>query len=119
LCVTAIRNGDFVKIPIIICIHKNKKKNFRILKNIRHEKKFEVFFDIYINTHTETEQYAVLQKFLLTCSLSELLAWNDFLESKSKLRELVARGLTEEDHVFFRTQFAKFDELENQLKIRQ
>ncbi len=86
---------------------------------MKENKKFEDFFKVYINTHTEIEQYEVLQKFLLTCSLPELLAWNDFLESKSKLKELVARGLTDEDHDFFKTQFAKFDELEGQLKMRQ
>lgn len=81
--------------------------------------KFEDFFQVYINTHSEMEQYTLLQKFLLTCSLPELLAWNDFLESKSKLKELVARGLTKDDHHFFKTQFAKFDDLELQIKTQQ
>jgi hypothetical protein len=86
---------------------------------MKKNKKFDDFFEIYINTHTEVEQYDVLQKFLLSCSFSELLAWNDYLESKSKLKELVAQGLTEEDHVFFKEQFAKIDGLEVQLKMRK
>ena len=61
----------------------------------------------------------MLGDFLLSCSLKELIAWNDYLDSKSNLKEIIARGLTAEDHVFFRAQFAKFDALEAQLKLRQ
>ena len=82
-------------------------------------KKFDDFFEIYINTHEENEQYAVLGDFLLTCSLKELIAWNDYLDSKSNLTEIIARGLTEEDHAFFKAQFAKFDALEAQLNLRR
>ena len=82
-------------------------------------KKFDDFLEIYMNTHEEDKQYAILGDFLLTCSLKELFAWNDFLESKSDFEALVARGLTEEDHAFFRAQFAKFDALEAQLNLRR
>ena len=46
---------------------------------MKKNKKFDDFFEIYINTDNEVEQYPILQKFLLSCTLPELLAWNDYL----------------------------------------
>ncbi len=82
-------------------------------------KKFDDFFVVYINTQIEAEQYSVLQNFMLSCTFKELLAWDEYLESKSNLKEIVARGLTKEDHTFFKEQFAKFDDLEAVLKARK
>ncbi len=82
-------------------------------------KKFDDFFEVYINTQIEAEQYSVLQNFMLSCTFKELLAWDEYLESKSNLKEIVARGLTKEDHTFFKEQFAKFDDLEAVLKARK
>ena len=82
-------------------------------------KKFDDFFEIYIKTQTEVEQYAVLKVFLLSCSLQELIAWNDYLDTKSQFNEIVARGLSDDDHTFFKEQFAKFDALETQLKMQK
>ena len=82
-------------------------------------KKFDDFFEVYINTQTEAEQYSVLQDFMLSCSFKELLAWDDYLENKSNFNEIVARGLTDEDRTFFKEQFAKFDDLEAVIKARK
>ena len=82
-------------------------------------KKFDDFFEIYMDLDNEAEQYVLLDEFLSDCSAAELFAWNDYIASKSNLEEIVARGLTEEDHAFFKAEFAKFDALEGQLKIRQ
>ena len=82
-------------------------------------KKFDDFFQIYINAETETKEYAVLEAFLLSCSLPELLAWNDYLESKSNLKELSNRGLTADDYQFFKNQFDQFEVLEKQVLKRQ
>ena len=82
-------------------------------------KKFDDFFEIYMSIDNEQEEDILLEKFLSSCSVAEQLEWNDYLESKSNLEEIVARGLTEEDHEFFKAQFAKFDALEGQLKMRQ
>ena len=82
-------------------------------------RKFDDFFQIYINAETETKEYAVLEAFLLSCSLPELLAWNDYLESKSNLKELSNRGLTADDYQFFKNQFDQFEVLEKQVLKRQ
>ena len=82
-------------------------------------KKFDDFFEVYINAKTEAEQYSVLKDFMLSCSFTELLAWNDYLESKSNLKAIVARGLTDEDRSFFKEQFDKFDDLAAQIKGRK
>jgi hypothetical protein len=49
-------------------------------------------------------EYALLKDFTLSLSLDELLAWNDFIGEKlSKgIRESIKKGLTEEDHVWFK-----------------
>ena len=56
---------------------------------------------------------------MLSCNFKELLAWDDYLESKSNLKEIVARGLTKDDHSFFKEQFARFDDLEAVIKARK
>ena len=75
-------------------------------------KKFDDFYEIYMDLDDEEEQDVLLDEFLSDCSASELMAWNDYITSKSNLEEIVARGLTEEDHAFFKAEFAKFDALE-------
>jgi hypothetical protein len=81
-------------------------------------KNFEAFYKKYTQARTEELQYALLKDFTLSLSLDELLAWNDFIGEKlSKgIKESIEKGLTEEDHVWFKQQFAKFDTLEATLK---
>ena len=81
-------------------------------------RKFEAFYKKYCEMETEAMQYALLKDFTLSLSLDELLTWNDFIGKKlSKgIKESIEKGLTEEDHVWFKQQFAKFDTLEATLK---
>jgi hypothetical protein len=82
------------------------------------EQKFEAFYNKHAKAETETVQYALLKDFTLSLSLDELLAWNEFIDSKwqKSINESIKKGLTEEDHVWFKQQFAKFDTLEAILK---
>lgn len=80
--------------------------------------KFETFYNTYIKAETEVAQYALLKDFTLSLSLDELLAWNSFVDSKwqKSINETLKKGLNEEDKVWFKHQFAKFDTLEASLK---
>jgi hypothetical protein len=81
-------------------------------------KKFEAFYKKYTQARTEELEYALLKDFTLSLSLEELLAWNEFVDSKwqKSINETIKKGLTDEDHVWFKNQFAKFDTLEASLK---
>lgn len=78
------------------------------------KQKFEVLYKEYSKLETEAMQYAWLKDFTLGCSLEELLAWNNFIGEKLKqgTNEAIANGLTEDDKLWFKEQFAKFDALE-------
>ena len=78
------------------------------------KQKFEVLYKEYCALETEAMQYAWLKDFTLGCSLEELLAWNDFIGEKLKrgTNEAIKNGLTEDDKLWFKQQFAKFDALE-------
>jgi hypothetical protein len=82
------------------------------------EQKFEAFYNKHAKAETEAVQYALLKDFTLSLSLDELLAWNEFVDSKwqKSINEVLKKGLTEEDKVWFKNQFAKFDILEATLK---
>ena len=75
---------------------------------------FEALYKEYCKLETEAMQYAWLKDFTLSCSLEELLAWNDFIGRKwdKDIEELLKKGLTEDDKLWFKQQFAKFDDLE-------
>jgi hypothetical protein len=77
------------------------------------KKRFEAFYKKYTQARTEQLQYALLKDFTLSLSLDELLAWNNFVDAKwqKSINESIKKGLTEEDHVWFKQQFAKFDTL--------
>ena len=83
-------------------------------------KQFEAFFTTF-SAATEAEQVSLMKHFMLTHSLDELLAWNQFLAAKSEksLQKIIARGLTDDDKAWFKTQYAPFDELEKQLNARK
>jgi hypothetical protein len=80
--------------------------------------KFEAFHKKYSEAKTEAMQYALLKDFTLSLPLHELLAWNDFVGEKlnKATNEAIKKGLNEEDHVWFKQQFAKFDALEAMIK---
>jgi hypothetical protein len=75
---------------------------------------FEVLYKKYTELETEAEQYAWLKDFTLSLPLSDLLAWNDFIGEKLDrgIDEAIKKGLTEDDKLWFKEQFAKFDALE-------
>ncbi len=88
--------------------------NYTMTEQYR-QQKFELFYKKYSATTDEAQQYAVLKDFTLGLSLDELLAWNNFIDEK--WQKLVDKSknshITDEDRVWFRQQFAKFDALEN------
>ncbi len=75
---------------------------------------FEVLYKEYSTLETEAMQYAWLKDFTLGCTLGELLAWNNFIGKKwdKAIDVTLKKGLTEEDKLWFKEQFAKFDALE-------
>jgi hypothetical protein len=81
-------------------------------------KKFEAFYKKYAQTETEVEQYELMKDFTLSLSLDELLVWNNFIDEKlqKSIQITLKKGLTEDDNVWFKQQFAKFDALETILK---
>ena len=78
------------------------------------KQKFEVLYKEYCELETETAQYAWLKDFTLSLPLSDLLAWNNFIGEKLRkgTDEAIKDGLTEDDKLWFKQQFAKFDDLE-------
>ena len=75
---------------------------------------FEVLYKEYCTLETEALQYAWLKDFTLSLPLHDLLAWNNFIGKKwdKDIEELLKKGLTEDDKLWFKQQFAKFDALE-------
>jgi hypothetical protein len=45
--------------------------------------KFETYWNQFIATESEQEQWDMTKAFLLSCSLPELMEWNNFLSKKS------------------------------------
>lgn len=82
------------------------------------KQEFEAFYKKYAKAETEAEQYALLKDFTLSLSLDELLAWNDFVDAKwqKSIDATLKKGLTEDDKLWFKQQFAKFDALEAIIK---
>ena len=82
------------------------------------KQKFEALYKEYCALETEAAQYAWLKDFTLSLPLHDLLAWNDFIGEKLKrgTNEAIKNGLTEDDKLWFKEQFAKFDALEAIIK---
>ena len=82
------------------------------------KQEFEAFYKKYAQAETETAQYALLKDFTLSLTLDELLAWNDFVDAKwqKAIDVTLKKGLTEDDKLWFKQQFAKFDALEAIIK---
>ncbi len=84
-------------------------------------KKFELFWQKYQQEDSNENRIAMMREFMLGSTFDDLLSWNNYLSemSQKSLQKIVAQGLTEEDRSFFKEQFAKFDDLEVQLKARK
>jgi hypothetical protein len=84
-------------------------------------KKFESLWKVYRETKSAEDRLSIMKDFMLNSNLEELMAWNNYLGDmlEKSLKELVAKGLTDEDRAFFEEQFAKFDGLEAELKVRK
>ncbi len=84
-------------------------------------KKFELFWNAYLNAASPEIRLAMMREFMMASNFEELMAWNEYLDemSKESLKKIAAKGLTDEDRAFFKEQFAKFDDLEAQLKLRK
>ena len=84
-------------------------------------KKFELFWKTYQEADSEKSKLEMMREFMLNSSFEELIAWNDFLSemSHNSLQKIISQGLTNEDREFFKEQYAKFDALEDQIKVRK
>ncbi len=82
-------------------------------------KKFDKIWKKFSEAQTEEEQYAIMKEFMFGATLDELLEWNYYLGGKSlkTWAEHRKTGLSEEDKAFYKEQFAKFDDLEAELKL--
>lgn len=84
-------------------------------------KKFKSLWEAYQKADSDECRLEMMREFMMGSSFDELMAWNEYLgEMQQKaLKELVAKGLTDEDRAFFKEQFAKFDGLEAEVKARK
>jgi hypothetical protein len=76
-------------------------------------KKFDDFYKIYIAAKSEAEEYALLNNFMMSCSIEELMAWNQYLTDKSA--QFWAKNsqtkLKESEHQALAAHFEKIDAL--------
>ena len=84
-------------------------------------KKFELLWAKYQETESAEIRLTMMREFMMDSSFEELIAWNDYLAemSQKSLKKIVADGLSDEDRTFFKEQFAKFNDLEAQIKARK
>ena len=82
-------------------------------------KKFDELWQIFSEAQTQEEQYAIMKEFMFNSSFDELIAWNDYLSNRgSKVWEEHRKtGLSKEDRAWYEAQFARFDDLEKQIKL--
>lgn len=76
--------------------------------------KYESFWNQYVATESEQEQWDMTKAFLLSCSLPELMEWNNFLNTKSDAfwKKVNAEGgLSEPDRQALLAIHAKYDDL--------
>jgi hypothetical protein len=87
------------------------------MKNMKYNKIWQKYAD----AKTDAEQYAIMQEFMLSASLEELLEWNRFLAEKGdkSWAEHRKNGLSDADKEWYASQFTQFDDLENQIKLRK
>ena len=84
-------------------------------------KKFELFWQKYQQEDSNENRIAMMREFMLSSTFDELLAWNNYLSemSQKSLQNIVNQGLTDEDRLFFKEQFDKFDDLAAHIKARK
>ena len=83
------------------------------MKKINHN----TFFKKYQSAKTTDEKQGLLKNYMLSLSFEELLDWNTFLSDNIDvlLHKNIEQGLTDEDKEFYRHQFARFDNLIEQI----
>ena len=83
------------------------------MKKINHN----TFFKKYQSAKTTDEKQGLLKNYMLSLSFEELLDWNTFLSDNIDvlLHKNIEQGLTDEDKEFYRQQFARFDNLIEQI----
>ena len=84
-------------------------------------KKFELFWEKYQQADSNDSRLMMMREFMLGSTFDELMAWNNFLSemSQKSLQNIVNQGLTDEDRLFFKEQFDKFDDLAAHIKARK
>jgi hypothetical protein len=85
------------------------------------DNKFDELWQIYSDTSSEEEQYALMKEFMLSSSLEDLLAWNRFLAEKGDKMWTEHRkaGLSDSDKEWYKAQFAQFDDLISQIQMKR
>lgn len=83
------------------------------MKKINHS----TFFEKYQSANTLDEKRSLLKNYMLSLSFEELLDWNNYLSDNIDIliHKNIEQGLTEEDKEFYRQQFARFDNLLEQI----
>lgn len=83
--------------------------------------KFDKLWQIFSDAQSEEEQYAIMKDFMFSSSLEDLLAWNRFLAEKGDKTwaEYRKTGLSESNKEWYKAQFARFDDLINQIQVRK
>ena len=83
------------------------------MKKINHS----TFFKKYQSSKTIEEKQVLLKDYMLSLSFEELLDWNNYLSDNIEvlIHKNIEQGLTEEDKEFYRQQFARFDNLVEQI----
>lgn len=73
----------------------------------------------YAKAASEEEQYAIMKEFMFNASFEDFLAWNHYLGEKANKIWIDNQktGLSDEDKAWYKEQFAKFDKLEEQIKL--
>ena len=80
-------------------------------------KKFDDFYKIYQAAKSEAEEYTLLKTFMMSCTVEELMAWNQYLAEKSSLfwKKNKKTQLSDADNKALADQFEKIDTLTAQI----
>jgi hypothetical protein len=84
------------------------------MKKVNHN----AFVTKYQAAETAEDKQQLLKNFMLSLSFEELLDWNNFLSDNIDvlIQKNIKEGLTKEDKEFYRQQFARFDNLSEQIQ---
>ncbi len=88
---------------------------------MKHKRKYSSFYKKLWLTTAEAEQHNMLKDFMLSLSFEELIEWNNYLFEgvERQIQKNIKQGLTEEDKEFYRKQFARFDDLAEEIKLKK